>query len=95
MERFFKMTHFIPYKKTSDVEHVDELFFKEIVRLHGLPKSIISNRDGRFFGYFWKTLWKNMGTNLKYSSTFHPQTNEKIEVVNRILGNILRCLIWK
>ena len=46
------MVHFIPCKKTSDVDHVFEIFFKEIVRLHRLPKSIISDRDNNFVGYF-------------------------------------------
>ena len=72
-DRFSKMAHFIPCKKTSYVEHVAELFFKEIVRLHGLPKNIISDRDSKFVGYFWKTLWKKMGIELKFSSTFHSQ----------------------
>ena len=66
------MAYIIACKKTSYVEHVAKIFFKEIVRLHGLPRSIISDRDSKFVGYFWKTLWKKMGTKLKFSSTFHP-----------------------
>ena len=71
VDGFSKMVHFRPCKKTSDVEHVAELFFKEIVTLHGLPRSIISDRESKFVGYFWNTLWKKMGTELKFNSTFH------------------------
>ena len=67
------MAHFIPCKKKLDSEHVAELFFKEVVTLHGLSRSIIFDRDSMFVGYFWKTLWKKMGIELKFSSTFHPQ----------------------
>ena len=63
------------------------------MRLHGLQRSIISNRDNKFVGYFWKTMWKKVGTKLKFSSTFHPQTDGHTEVMNRSLGNLLSCLV--
>jgi hypothetical protein len=76
----------------SDAIEIANLFFK-VVRLHGSRTRIISNRDTKFVGNFWRTLWKKLGTNLNFSSTYHPQTDGKIEVVNRSLGNILRCLV--
>ena len=63
------------------------------MKLHGLPRSIISDRDVKFTGHFWRTLWKNLGTILKFSSAYHPQSDGKTEVVNRSLGNMLRSLI--
>ena len=64
-------------------------FFREDVKLHGLPSTIVSNRDVKFVSYFWKTLWKLFGTTLKFSYAFHFQT----EVVNCSLGDMLRCLV--
>lgn len=58
---FSKMDHFISNFKTSDETHVANLFFKEIVRFHGLPRTFASNRDTTFVGYFWTNLWKRMG----------------------------------
>jgi hypothetical protein len=78
------MEHFIPCQKTSDVTHIANLFFKEIVRLHGLLKSIVSDRDTKFIGHFWRTLWKKLGTNFMFSSAYHPQKDGQIEVVNKI-----------
>ena len=93
VDRFSKMAHFLPCSKTSDTSKITKLYFNEIVKLYGLPKTILSNRDVRFMSYFWKTLWHLVGTELKFSTAFHPQTDGQIEVVNRSLGNLLWCLV--
>ena len=93
VDRFSKMAHFIPCQKTSDTTHIVNMFFKEVIRLHSLPRSIVSDRDTKFVGHFWRTLWKNMGTNLSFNSSYHPQTDGQTEAVNRSLGDLLRSLV--
>ena len=93
VDRLTKSAHFLPVLKTYSVEVYYELYIKEIVRLHGVPASIVSDRDARFTSLFWKGFQKAMGTTLDMSTAFHPQTDGQTERVNQVMEDMLRACV--
>jgi hypothetical protein len=92
VDRFSKYTHFIALSHPYTAASVARVFFAEIVRLHGIPSSIVSDRDPVFTSHLWKDLFKLTGSKLRLSTALHPQTDGQSEVVNRTIDMYLRCI---
>ncbi|KAA0032408.1 pol protein [Cucumis melo var. makuwa] len=93
VDRLMKSTHFVPGKSTYTASKWGQLYMTEIVRLHGVPVSIISDRDAHFTSKFWKGLQLALGTRLDFGTAFHPQTNGQTERLNKILEDMLRACV--
>ncbi|KAK2410684.1 hypothetical protein QL285_046035 [Trifolium repens] len=79
VDRLTKSAHFLPVRITDTAAKLTDIYIAEIVRLHGIPSSIVSDRDPKFTSHFWKTLHEALGTKLRLSSAYHPQTDGQTE----------------
>ena len=93
VDRLTKLEHFLAIRMTFTLEEFCRLYIREIVRLHEVPISIVSDRDSRFSTHFWKSFQKAMGTRLTMSTTFHPQTNDQSERTLQVLEDMLRTCV--
>nr|GEW66870.1 putative reverse transcriptase domain-containing protein [Tanacetum cinerariifolium] len=93
VDRLTKSAHFLPMKKTDNIKKLAQLYLKEIVCRHGVPVSIISDRDSLFTSRFWETLQKALGTQLNLSTTYHLETDGQSERTIQILEDMLRACV--
>jgi hypothetical protein len=93
IDRFTKYNHFFPIKHSFTAASIAQIFLDNIVKLHGIPKTIVSDKDKVFTSYFWTEVFKLLHTELKLSSDYHPQTDGQMERVNQCLEMFLHCLV--
>lgn len=91
VDRFTKMAHFLPLRGTPSAIETAHIFIKEIVRLHGIPVNITSDRGVQFTSRFWRALCESLKIKLALSSAYHPQTNGQTERTNQTLEQYIRC----
>ncbi|GJX52304.1 putative reverse transcriptase domain-containing protein [Tanacetum coccineum] len=93
VDRLTKSAHFIPIRATDSMETLTRLYIKEIVSRHGVPISIISDRDSHFTSRFWQSLQNALGTQLDMSTTYHPETDGQSERTIQTLEDMLRACV--
>ena len=89
VDRLMKSAHFLAVRMTFALERFCRLYIRDIVRLHGVPVSIVLDRDPRFTAHFWKSFQKAMGTRLTMSTMFHPQTYGQSKMTIQVLEDLL------
>ena len=93
VDKLTKVVHFIPMKYTFLASYVAQVFIKDMVRLHGAPKKIVSDWDVKFISKFWKELFACLGTKLAFSATYHLHTDGQTERIHGILEDMLRMYV--
>ncbi|MCO5601915.1 hypothetical protein L7F22_056041 [Adiantum nelumboides] len=91
VDKLTKVAHLIPVKQTATAADIAQVFVKEIVRLHGIPARIISDRDAKFTSKFWQAMFQSLGTQLNLSTAYHPETDGQTERVNQVIEDMLRA----
>jgi transposase InsO family protein len=93
VEKLTKATHFFHVNTTHTTANIVEIFMKDIARLHGISRTIFSDRDTKFTSNFWRVFFKGFGTNINFITAYHPRTDGKIERFNRIIEDMLRMYV--
>ena len=89
IDKLSKASHFIPVKSTYKEVNITDIFLQDIFRLHGIPKEIVSDRDVKFTGNFWRSLFSVLETQLNFSIAYHLQIDRQTEIVNQIVEDML------
>ena len=93
VDRATKMVHLIPCRKTTTAGEAARLYWQHVVRLHGVPRAIHTDRGAQFIGRWWREIWALLGTKLKFGMAYHPQSQGQVERMNAIVSQTLRCLM--
>jgi hypothetical protein len=88
VDKLTKVVHFIPVKLTHKEANIDDVYMRQIARLHHIPKKILSNKDPKFTSNFWKGLFNGFGTNLNFSTSYHLESYGQIERVNQVIEDV-------
>jgi transposase InsO family protein len=83
VDRLTKFSHFFSIATDLSASHVADLFFRDIFRLHGLPKTIVSDRENMFMSNFWQEIFRVVGMTLTPNTRYHPQTDGQTEIINK------------
>ena len=93
VDRASKMVHLIPCKKTTTAGEAAWLYWKHVVKLHGVPQAIHTDRGAQFVGRWWREIWTLLGTKLRFGIAYHPQSQGQVERMNAIVSQMLCCLM--